>query len=97
MNDYFEIISRNVIDREKNRDAPFSITYTAMHGVGYPYIVEAFKVANFKVIFFICIKFVFKNRFCVFNFKVSYIYYCISTIIRNKKHFDTYFSGTYWC
>ncbi|XP_073990789.1 phosphoglucomutase 2 isoform X2 [Rhodnius prolixus] len=48
MNDYFEIISRNVIDREKNRDAPFSITYTAMHGVGYPYIVEAFKVANFK-------------------------------------------------
>uniref|UniRef100_A0A0V0G6E7 Putative phosphoglucomutase/phosphomannomutase n=1 Tax=Triatoma dimidiata TaxID=72491 RepID=A0A0V0G6E7_TRIDM len=48
MKDYLGIIGRNVVDKGKNLDAPFNITYTAMHGVGYPCIVEAFKKAGFK-------------------------------------------------
>lgn len=45
---YYAIIRRNVNDPEINSNADFRITYTAMHGVGYPYVVEAFRSANFK-------------------------------------------------
>ena len=33
--------------REQNRNCP-PITYTAMHGVGYPYIVRAFNAMGFS-------------------------------------------------
>lgn len=49
---YYAIIRSNVNDPETNSNADFLITYTAMHGVGYPYVVEAFRSANFKVRFF---------------------------------------------
>ncbi|KAK9508226.1 hypothetical protein O3M35_007934 [Rhynocoris fuscipes] len=46
--DYLKIIETNLYDRQLNHDAPFRITYTAMHGVGYPYILKVFNIANFK-------------------------------------------------
>lgn len=48
MKDYYDKMKSNLINSSLNNVAPFRITYTAMHGVGYPYIVEAFKQANFK-------------------------------------------------
>ncbi|XP_014286651.1 phosphopentomutase [Halyomorpha halys] len=45
---YYAIIKNHVNDPQINSDAKFGITYTAMHGVGYPYVVEAFRCANFK-------------------------------------------------
>ena len=34
--------------REKNSLSPVKFTYTAMHGVGYPYVLEACKTFGFK-------------------------------------------------
>ena len=34
--------------REKNSISPIKFTYTAMHGVGYPYVLEACKPFGFK-------------------------------------------------
>lgn len=36
---------------EKNRTAAIESVYSAMHGVGYEYVVKAFKAANLKVRF----------------------------------------------
>lgn len=45
---YYDWIKAGVYNAIGNADSP-NITYTAMHGVGYPYIVRAFREANFKV------------------------------------------------
>ena len=34
--------------RDENQNTPLKFTYTAMHGVGYQFIVEALKQFNFK-------------------------------------------------
>lgn len=34
---------------DDNKKANIDVVYSAMHGVGYNYIVEAFKTANLKV------------------------------------------------
>ena len=34
--------------RDMNSTSPVKFTYTAMHGVGYKYVLEAFKAFNFK-------------------------------------------------
>lgn len=46
---YFSIVKDNTIYPEINKNTILKFTYTAMHGVGYPYMVEAFNAANFKV------------------------------------------------
>lgn len=49
VNAYFSLLQTGVFNPEANAESQLNITYTAMHGVGYPYIVRAFEVANFKV------------------------------------------------
>ncbi|KAL1139480.1 hypothetical protein AAG570_006464, partial [Ranatra chinensis] len=48
MESYYNFISERIIDSGANAKFPVTITYTPMHGVGYPYVVEAFRVAGFK-------------------------------------------------
>ena len=38
-----------MIDKELNSKNPTNFTFTAMHGVGHEYMVEAAKVCGFKV------------------------------------------------
>ncbi|XP_046388515.1 phosphoglucomutase-2 [Ischnura elegans] len=45
---YYDILSNDVLFPNVNANTPIKFTYTAMHGVGYPYMVEAFEVAKFK-------------------------------------------------
>lgn len=47
MTTYFKMINDNVIYREINAKTPLKFTFTPMHGVGYVYMVEAFKAAGF--------------------------------------------------
>lgn len=49
VNAYYSLLQTGVFNPEANAESQLNITYTAMHGVGYPYIVRAFEVANFKV------------------------------------------------
>ncbi|XP_065342241.1 phosphopentomutase [Cloeon dipterum] len=48
MKEYYSILSESVLDHHCNESSSTKIVYTAMHGVGYTYMVEAFKVAGFK-------------------------------------------------
>ncbi|XP_059470245.1 phosphopentomutase [Neocloeon triangulifer] len=48
MKEYYAKLSEGVHDRHSNESSSTKIVYTAMHGVGYTYMVEAFKVAGFK-------------------------------------------------
>jgi phosphoglucomutase/phosphopentomutase len=49
MEAYFSDIKRNVLYPEVNVKTSLKFTYTPVHGVGYNYMTEAFKVANFNV------------------------------------------------
>ncbi|XP_011502643.1 PREDICTED: glucose 1,6-bisphosphate synthase [Ceratosolen solmsi marchali] len=48
MEAYFSDIKKNVLYPEVNRKTSLRFTYTPVHGVGYNYMAEAFKVANFN-------------------------------------------------
>lgn len=45
---YYEKLQSLVLFPELNKTSPLSIVYTAMHGVGYKYIIKAFKMGNFN-------------------------------------------------
>lgn len=49
---YIEVVSASVLDEHKviNSKTDMKFTYTAMHGVGYNYIVKLFEAVNLKVI-----------------------------------------------
>jgi phosphomannomutase len=49
MDCYMRALARDVLQPEMNLNCKIEFTYSAMHGVGYPYMVQAFKAANFKV------------------------------------------------
>ena len=46
---YFQVIRNNAYSREMNAGLDSPIVYTAMHGVGTPYVKEAWRVVGFKV------------------------------------------------
>ncbi|XP_023704077.1 phosphoglucomutase-2 isoform X3 [Cryptotermes secundus] len=48
MDCYMRALARDMLEPELNLSSKIEITYSAMHGVGYPYMVQAFKAANFK-------------------------------------------------
>ncbi|XP_043277545.1 glucose 1,6-bisphosphate synthase isoform X2 [Venturia canescens] len=48
MKSYFPIIKDNTLYPEVNQNTILKFTYTAMHGVGYNYMVAAFDNSNFK-------------------------------------------------
>ena len=45
---YFDVIKNGVNNLERNRNLDIPIVYTAMHGVGDPYVHQAWKSAGFK-------------------------------------------------
>jgi len=45
---YFQVIRNNAYSREMNAGLDSPIVYTAMHGVGTPYVKEAWRVVGFK-------------------------------------------------
>ncbi|KAG8303108.1 Phosphoglucomutase-2 [Homalodisca vitripennis] len=45
---YYALLETGVFNSAANAESTLNITYTAMHGVGYPFIVRAFEVAKFK-------------------------------------------------
>ncbi|KAK0082470.1 hypothetical protein PV325_010353 [Microctonus aethiopoides] len=45
---YFDNIKQNTLYPDVNYNTVLKFTYTAMHGVGFNYMTEAFNVANFK-------------------------------------------------
>jgi len=49
MEGYFKWIREITLFPKANADTKLKFTYSAMHGVGTPYIAEAFKAANLKV------------------------------------------------
>ena len=49
MESYFSDIKKNVLYPEVNKNTSLKYVYTPVHGVGYNYMTEAFKAANFKV------------------------------------------------
>lgn len=46
---YFDNIKQNTLYPYVNYNTVIKFTYTAMHGVGFNYMTEAFNAANFKV------------------------------------------------
>lgn len=48
MKEYYIPIKDGVFSASVNADSSLKITYTPMHGVAYPYIQEAFRVAGFQ-------------------------------------------------
>ncbi|XP_015586696.1 glucose 1,6-bisphosphate synthase [Cephus cinctus] len=48
MRSYYAVLKDDVLYPEVNRNTILKFTYTAMHGVGYNYMVAAFEAANFK-------------------------------------------------
>lgn len=42
-------LGQDVLQQKLNQDCHINFTYTAMHGVGYVYMEEAFRTAKFKV------------------------------------------------
>ncbi|XP_069676805.1 phosphopentomutase [Periplaneta americana] len=45
---YMQALKQDILDPKINANCDIKFTYSAMHGVGYPYMAEAFKTANFK-------------------------------------------------
>ncbi|KAK3928657.1 Phosphoglucomutase-2 [Frankliniella fusca] len=45
---YFEHLKNALLTPTVNASSPLKFTYTAMHGVGYKYMKEAFQIAGFK-------------------------------------------------
>lgn len=50
MASYFNDVKSDVLYPEINKSTSLKFVYTPVHGVGYNYMTEAFKAANFKVI-----------------------------------------------
>ncbi|KAJ9598204.1 hypothetical protein L9F63_011108 [Diploptera punctata] len=48
MCNYMKIIQRDTLNLEMNAACDIKFTYTAMHGVGYSFMIQAFRAANFK-------------------------------------------------
>lgn len=48
MNSYYEQLKKIMLFPNLNETSPISIVYTAMHGVGYRYVVKAFRVGKFS-------------------------------------------------
>jgi phosphomannomutase len=46
---YMKTLGQDVLQHNLNRDCHINFTYTAMHGVGYLYMEEAFRTVKFKV------------------------------------------------
>lgn len=42
-------LGQDVLQQKLNQECHINFTYTAMHGVGYLYMEEAFRTAKFKV------------------------------------------------
>lgn len=51
MSDYMETIQQHCHHREKNQSSQLNITYTAMHGVGERFAIEAFKAFSLRPFF----------------------------------------------
>lgn len=49
MESYFKDLRENVLYPEVTKNTNLKFVYTPVHGVGYNYMTEAFKVADFKV------------------------------------------------
>ena len=49
MCNYMRVLRRDTLSLEMNAACDVTFIYTPMHGVGYPFMVQAFKAANFKV------------------------------------------------
>lgn len=49
MDSYMNVIARDVLDADLNSRCKIKFTYSAMHGVGYSYMAEAFRTAHFQV------------------------------------------------
>uniref|UniRef100_G3MPT2 Phosphoglucomutase-2 n=1 Tax=Amblyomma maculatum TaxID=34609 RepID=G3MPT2_AMBMU len=45
---YFDIIASNIFDRTINENCGLTFTFTSMHGVSHPYMVQAFQTCGFK-------------------------------------------------
>lgn len=52
LENYYKTIVKGAYDLLLNEQCPVLITYSAMHGVGTPYVTDLFKLAKFKVSFF---------------------------------------------
>lgn len=52
LDDYLKIISETILPEQKqlNEKIGMSFTYTAMHGVGYPYVQKVCDVVGIKII-----------------------------------------------
>ena len=46
---YMKALGQDELQQKLNQDCDIKFTYTAMHGVGYVYMEEAFRTAKFKV------------------------------------------------
>jgi phosphomannomutase len=44
---YFVSLASFSLHKELNQDSPIKFVNTSMHGVGHPFVVEAFKAFNF--------------------------------------------------
>jgi phosphomannomutase len=49
MDSYMKALGQDVLEAELNLSCKIKFTYSAMHGVGYLYMAEAFRTANFQV------------------------------------------------
>ncbi len=45
---YFSVVSGNVVEQSAISALQIPIVYTAMHGVGYPYVRQAWQAAGFR-------------------------------------------------
>lgn len=75
MKSYFSHIKKNVLYPEVTANTPLKFVYTPVHGVGFDYMIEAFKVSEFKVNFIHL-----KIYFYTFSFK-SFIFLFTLTIL----------------
>lgn len=52
INSYMKVIDESILDNHRafNKESPLSFVYSAMHGVGYPFIRKAFDVAGLRII-----------------------------------------------
>ncbi|XP_017781760.1 PREDICTED: phosphoglucomutase-2 [Nicrophorus vespilloides] len=48
--DYYKILSDSILPEYKSNSGNLKIAYSAMHGVGYPYILDAMKIAGIDVV-----------------------------------------------
>jgi phosphomannomutase len=46
--DYYSVVTANVFDRAVNAALRIPVVYTAMHGVGHPYVLQAWQAAGFS-------------------------------------------------